>query len=186
MIIYKIFGSLLIFNWFDKAADKIKEEQGNIVGVIKEEQGNGIGEFFDIVKDVADMQEEIMENDNKTEKQEEINTDKMFENMNNMLENMNNMVEGSNNKFNVRQFNAGLELHAGSANGMVVTNVLDEIITINKTQDRKITVKFKTTETQDETQIKNIKRNFETFDKCEITYEYDADGFINKAIIEKL
>ena len=51
---------------------------------------------------------------------------------------------------------------------------------------RKITVKYQTTETQDGNEIKNIKRNFDTFDKCEITYEYDADGFINKAIIEKL
>jgi len=89
-------------------------------------------------------------------------------------------------QFEVKSFNSSLELYAGSGNGMIVTNVLDKIITSNKKQEQKITVKFKDIETQDENEIKNIKRNFDTFDKCEITYEYDANGFINKAIIEKL
>ena len=88
-------------------------------------------------------------------------------------------------EFEKSSFNSGLEIHAGSTNGMIVTSVLDRIITSNKTKEEKITVKYKTTETQDENEIRNIKRNFGTFDNCEITYEYDENGFINKAIIEK-
>ena len=95
-------------------------------------------------------------------------------------------IQKSISEFEVKSFNNSLELYAGSRNGMIVTNVLDKIITSNKTEDRKITVECNGTETQDETEIKNIKRNFETFDNCEITYEYDENGFINKAIIEKL
>ena len=193
LIVYKIFGAVLAFNWFDKTSDKIKGEQGKFVEELKEQQGNALEGVFDVVKDAADMQDEIMENYNKTEEQDDININEMFDGMNNMMENMNNIAENtdnmmnsSTNKFNVSKFNAGLELFAGSANGMQVTNVLDKIITSNKTQERKITVKYQTTETQDETEIKNIKRNFDTFDNCEITYEYDADGFINKAIVEKI
>jgi hypothetical protein len=89
-------------------------------------------------------------------------------------------------EFEVKSFNNALELYAGSNNGMFVTTVLDKIITSNKTKEQKITVKYKATETQDENEIRNIKRNFGTFDNCEITYEYDANAFINKAIIEKL
>lgn len=33
---------------------------------------------------------------------------------------------------------------------------------------------------------KNIKQKIGTFDNYEVTFEYDANGFINKAIIEKL
>lgn len=86
----------------------------------------------------------------------------------------------------IHSFNNSLEFYAGSSTAPQVEIVLDKIITSNKTQDRKITVKYKGTETQDENAIKNIKRDFGTFDEGEISYEYDIDGFINKAIIEKL
>jgi len=95
-------------------------------------------------------------------------------------------IEKVVSEFEINSFNNSFEIYAGSENGMIVTTVLDKIITSNKTEDRKITVKYKTTETQDENEIKKIKRNFGNFDKCEITYEYDAEGFINKAIIERL
>ena len=89
-------------------------------------------------------------------------------------------------EFDVRRFNMSLELSAGTVWGTSVVNVLDDIITSNKTNERKITVKYNDVETQDEEEIKNIKRKFGTWDDCEITYEYDEDGFINKAIIEKI
>ena len=163
LIVYKIFSSIFSFDWFNKASDKVKQEQGNFVE-----------DAFEIVKDAAELQDQIMENVNKNE-EEQHNI-----NMENMIEEMENIMDDSTNQFNVTKFNAGLEVHSGSVNGMIVTSVLDQIITSNKKEDRKITVKYLETETQDETQIKNIKRNFETFDKCEITYEYDAEGFINK------
>lgn len=94
-------------------------------------------------------------------------------------------IERVVSQFEIQSFNGPLELYAGSWNGMIATNVLDSIITINKTEEQKIIVKYNEIETQDETEIKNIKNEFETFDNCEITYEYDVEGFINKAIIEK-
>ena len=96
------------------------------------------------------------------------------------------IIEKVVSEFEVKAFNSSLELYAGSGNGMIVTTVLDQIITSNKTKDQKITVKYKAAETQNEDEIKSIKKNFGTFDNCEITYGYDANGFINKAIIEKM
>ena len=96
------------------------------------------------------------------------------------------IIEKLVSKFEVSSFNNGLEIYAGSTMGGTVTVVLDKIITSNKTEDRVITVKYMQTETQSEEGIKGIKRNIGTFNNYEITYEYDADGFINKAIIEKL
>ena len=95
-------------------------------------------------------------------------------------------IEKLVSEFEVSSFNNGLEIYAGSTMGGTVTVVLDNIITINKTKDRKIIVKYMQTETQNEEEIKGIKRNIGTFNDYEITFEYDADGFINKAIIEKL
>ena len=95
-------------------------------------------------------------------------------------------IEKVFSEFEIKAFNNPLELYAGTGNGMIVTNVLDKIITNNKTKDQRITVKYREIETQNEDEIKNIKKKFGTFDNCEITYEYDAKGFINKAIIEKI
>ena len=96
------------------------------------------------------------------------------------------IIEKLVSEFEVSSFNNGLEIYAGSKMGGTVTVVLDNIITSNKTEDRKIKVKYMQTETQNEEEIKGIKRNIGTFNNYEVTFEYDIDGFINKAIIEKL
>ena len=86
----------------------------------------------------------------------------------------------------IKSFNNSFEFWAGTTWGATVRNVMDKIITNNKTGDRMITVKFNGTETQDENQIRNMKQNISTSADYELTFEYDGDGFINKAIIEKL
>ena len=95
-------------------------------------------------------------------------------------------IEKVISEFEIHKFNNSLEMYSGSEKGMSVISLIDNIITSNKTEDRKITVEFMNTETQNEEEIKAIKRNFGTFDNCEVTFEYDTDGFIIKAIIEKL
>lgn len=67
-----------------------------------------------------------------------------------------------------------------------VIAALDKIVTSNKTQDNKITVKYKETETQEENEITSIKQTIKKFDNYDITFDYDANGFINKATIETL
>lgn len=40
-------------------------------------------------------------------------------------------------------------------------------------------------ETQDEAEIRNIKKQIDQFENYELYFEYDEEGYINKAIIEK-
>ena len=96
------------------------------------------------------------------------------------------IIERVYTQFEIKSFNNQFEIFAGTKMGGTVTSVLDSVVTSNKTKDKKITVKYNQTETQNEDEIKNIKRNIETFDNYELTFEYDENGFINKAIIEKL
>ena len=95
-------------------------------------------------------------------------------------------IERVFSEFEKKSFNGSFEIYAGSNKGFFVISVLDNIITSNKTEDRKITVKYMETETQSEDEIKNIKYNIENFDDYEISFGYDADGFINEVTIEKL
>ena len=88
-------------------------------------------------------------------------------------------------KQEIQRFNSSYEIYAGSSMGGTIKVVLDKIITNNKTNERKISVTYTGSETLDENEIRNIKNQIDTFDNCEIIYEYDADGFIYKAIIEK-
>ena len=60
------------------------------------------------------------------------------------------------NEIGLREFNATLELYTGTNRGISLKNLLDEVITNNKTNDRKITVKYNEIETQDTTEIKNF------------------------------
>lgn len=89
------------------------------------------------------------------------------------------------NEVNIRQFNGTLEMYTGTNRGVSLKGILDEIITSNKTEDRKITVKYNELETQDTTEIKNLKRQFGDLDNYEVSFEYDKDGYIYEMIIEK-
>lgn len=88
--------------------------------------------------------------------------------------------------FEKKRFNGSFEMYAGSKMGSLVISALDNIITSNKTEERIITVKYLDTETQKEEEIKNIKRNIDRFGDYELSFEYDVDGFITKATIEKI
>lgn len=83
-------------------------------------------------------------------------------------------------------FNSSIEMYIGTNGSSFTGNVLDEVMTKNKKEERKITVKYGNIETQDEAEIRKIKKGFDTFNKFEVYVEYDEIGFINKVIIEKI
>jgi len=93
-------------------------------------------------------------------------------------------IEKTYTKFDISVFNTSLEMSAGTKYGGSIKSVLDEIMTKNKTGERKITVVYGKIETQDETKIKDIKKKMDSFTEYELSFEYDEIGFINKAIIE--
>lgn len=102
-----------------------------------------------------------------------------------MVDNIEEEIEDfeANNPDN---FNRDLEIKTGRNSKNMTLEVLDIIITNNKKQDRKITVKYMEIETQNPDEIKDIKLKLEDFAKYEISYDYDKEGFINKATIEKV
>ena len=89
-------------------------------------------------------------------------------------------------RFEILNFNAPFEIYTGSSMGASVITVLDKVVSSNKTNDKKITVTYNQTQTQDEVKITEIKRSIEQFNNYSISYNYDEDGIINEIIIENL
>lgn len=131
--------------------------------------------------------------------------DKIFNRIDDMQQNNNeevenifnegyNKIEKEYNQISIQQqnkqeasnFNFYLENSNGTKNGFLVKSTLDEVITSNKTKDRKITVKYNEIETQDPEIIKQTKQKIENSKNYEVSIDYDEEGFINKVIIEDL
>lgn len=198
------------FSLFDKAIDmqenmikdieNTSDEVNNVLELYKgSNSGLSLKKLLDEVITINKTEETkitIKYLETETQDEEEIkNLKTRFDDANNFEVSFEYDDEGKINEvtieriftqFEINRFNNLFEMYSGTKMGGHVTTLLDHIITSNKTEERKITVKYNQTETQDETEIKNIKREIGTFNNYEVTLEYDADGFINKAIIEKI
>ena len=98
---------------------------------------------------------------------------------------MDSEIEESNNEFEINRFNNGLEIHAGSNYGTLVSTVLDKVITSNKkNQDKIINVIYGDLNTTDESKIREIKKSLDDWTKYEIIFDYDEVGYINQLTIE--
>lgn len=88
-------------------------------------------------------------------------------------------------KDEVRSFNFLYD--NGTQYGSTVENRISEIITNNKTNSRKIRVRYKNYESDNPTEISKIKSMINTgAEKYEISLDYDSDGFITVYIIEDI
>lgn len=89
-------------------------------------------------------------------------------------------------KFDVTSFNLGLVLHEGTNFGSNVKNVLEDIVTINKTnKDHKITVVYEDVSTFDTNEITKIKKELDDFTEYELSFDYDKKGYAYKLVISK-
>ncbi|MBR3897669.1 MAG: hypothetical protein IKJ43_00115 [Bacilli bacterium] len=87
-------------------------------------------------------------------------------------------------EYDISSFNNDLELFTGTNSGMFVSNLLDNVITKNKTdKDHVITVIYGEINTTDTDEIRQLKTNFEDFKNYEVSLDYDSDGFVNKVTI---
>lgn len=133
--------------------------------------------FFGLFDKAIDTQQQMLNN---------VDNDMLSNKVENMFYNVEDILTNySQNGIAKEQFNSTLEMYSGTKMGASVFNVLDKINTSNKKQDRKITVKYMDIETQDEAEIRNIKKQMDQFEDYELYFEYDEEGYINKAIIEK-
>ena len=172
-IVFNLLAGISVFNMFNKTTDA---------------QKNIFDKVFSIFDKGANYIDKTI--DKTTEEYDE--TKKQIETIGNKILNENQkdnqeakeIINKVGSKLETEMFNDNFERYSGTKKGNFVISLLDNIITSNKKEDRKVTIKYMETETQDEFEIKNIKRNIGTFDDYEVTFEYDTDGFINKAIIE--
>ena len=158
---------LIVVKISEIASDKFKEIQEN-----KQHAQETQNKIFDTVFDTFDNINQSFDNSNSGHQAIE--------------EDYNEKKEEIISQFEVKKFNQSYELHSGTNKGLFVTNILDTIIKSNKTEDRKITVKYQDIETQEEAEIRNIKQKIKTMNDYDLIFEYDEYGFINQAIIEKL
>lgn len=87
--------------------------------------------------------------------------------------------------FDKSSFNSSFEIKTGTKMGSLVSSLLDDVITNNKTnKEHIITVLFGDLNSGDPNEIKNAKKNIETFDDYEVSLDYDNDGYVNSVTIE--
>lgn len=98
-------------------------------------------------------------------------------------------IEESEKEFDRDLFNNSFKtLYYGSTNGFLMDNFIDEVLKSNEENPNKlITIKYKDFESNSANEIKTLKKQIknDVTDKYEIYYEYDENGYINKAIIEE-
>lgn len=85
----------------------------------------------------------------------------------------------------VRSFNSSYEIQTGTKIGISVKNLLDDVITNNKTKpERILTVIYKDINTTDVEVIKNLKSRFSDWTDYEISLNYNEEGFVYQIVIE--
>ena len=86
--------------------------------------------------------------------------------------------------FKVKTFNSSLEFYTGTKNGMVISMLLDSIITNNKKeQEHLLTVVYGTHNTTNPEEITNIKQELDDWHDYEVSLDYGEDGYANKVTI---
>ena len=82
-------------------------------------------------------------------------------------------------------FNFKYESHSGTSNGFWVKYIIDDVITNNKTnKEHIIRIVYDSTNTIDETEIRNLKKSFDDWTDYEVILDYDEKGYVNQITIE--
>ncbi len=94
-------------------------------------------------------------------------------------------IEESSKKIEKDSFNAMFTtLYSGNLKGQLINPFIDAVIKSNaENPNNIITVIYKDIETSDSNELSVLKNNFNTKRDYPISYEYDENGYINKAII---
>lgn len=197
---------------FKNAANNVVDTAGEIInGSMNGIQSNNVGEvagdfiggFLNAITENSNTISNILDNATEIDNTTNNNTQNNLGNqdmLNNMQEGMNvisgimggnlsEQIEQTQNKVSVQAFNGKIELYAGTSNPLFAVTMLDNIITSNKTNDKKVEVEYSGTKTTDETKIKSIKQKINTLkinQNLEITCDYDTEGYICKVTIEKI
>ena len=151
-------------------------------------QSNAENMFKNIFDTALNIINKAADNMEQTDNEINIETNKDTNEMNNEINNVYNQFKEEENKReneqDIRNFN--FYVSNGTNNGFFVKSTLDKIITSNKTNERKITLKYNGVETQDSDVIKETKKKIDDRKNYEISLDYDSEGYINLITIEDL
>ena len=146
--------------------------------------------FGSATEQMGDMYNSATEQMNNQTQNKEDTADKMNEMqdvMNSMGSMMDDFMNNQSSSINKTSFNATLEMYSGTEYGSSVGNLLDKVVTSNKTnKDHIITVTYKETTTTSEDEIVNIKHSLDKFTEYEVSLDYDANGYINKVTVNDI
>lgn len=116
------------------------------------------------------------------------NTNKRVEdfknNSNEMVDRMNDNINKEYNSREFNLFNSELELYTGTQYGSRISSLLDIVVTkIKKNSSHLIEIVYKDATLSNPNDIIKLKDNFEDWTKYEVSFDYDAKGYINKVTI---
>lgn len=93
----------------------------------------------------------------------------------------------NNYDFDKSYFNSTFEMKSGTNPGTFVSILMDDVITNNKTNDKHmITVVFGDLNSSNPKEIKEAKKNINSFSQYEVSLDYDENGYVNMVTIESL
>ncbi len=165
IIVRLILGSA-IFDIFNKVTD----EQDNIL--------NQASNFISFIGETANnMSDTLSETTN--------NISQSSEEINKRIDETRETIDEGIESMDITSFNGPIEVYSGTTGGNGVSNLLNQVVKINTTEDMKITVKYNDIETQDVEEIGNIQSEIEAFKMYKISLGYNTDGYINKVTIQK-
>jgi len=159
-----------IFGTFNQQKDVADDIVNSALGIIDTVQNQ--------------MNEQLNDSDETNETKNDILD--LYESATQEIEDGKNKIEEEIDEFEVNKFNSQLELYQGTKYGNSVRVLFDKIITNNKTEERKVTLKFTGKELTDGNQIKDLKSKIDNFTQYEVSFEYDADGYIYETLVERI
>lgn len=152
------------------------EDNSNNISSMAE---NLFGRIFDLVEKQIDSNDDMISG----------TTNSMMnlfeEGMNDINYKSNQIIDELNMEDKEKQENA-IDLYVGTKTGGIVKVAMDKVITNNKKLSiHKVKVIFENIETEEPTEIKELKSKIDDFKQYEVSYEYDDDGYVTEMIIEK-
>jgi len=92
-----------------------------------------------------------------------------------------NNIESS---FKKDSFNSDFEFYTGSKSGFLLENMFEKVITNNKKNERKVSIKYNEINTNNPEEIKNLKKEIKDGDKFEVSINYDEKGYVSEIVLE--
>jgi len=116
--------------------------------------------------------------------------DDVYEQAGSIIDKVTDQMDDSNSgnqysKVEIMAFNSVFELYNGTQSKFFVSNLLEEVVTNNKTKkDHIITVVYNEMSTSNTDEITTLKQNLEDGNDYEVSLDYDTNGFVNKISIK--